>query len=101
MALDHDPHAGPVEPRLLDRIDAVPVLCADPAEDQARLVEELGGRGSTVGHEIVRRLSEVEPLRQPDDLPGHHRPGLRSLAMLHRDEVRTRPYDRPALLDRT
>ena len=95
MALDHDPHAGPDEPQLFDRIDALRVLRADSAEEKGRLLEEIGGPGK-VEQEIVSQLSKIKPLWQPAEFPEAHRMAMRSLEVLDRNGVRGAPMP-PAL----
>ena len=90
MALDHDPHAGPDEPQLFDRIDALRVLRADSAEEKGRLLEEIGGPGK------VSQLSKIKPLWQPAEFPEAHRMAMRSLEVLDRNGVRGAPMP-PAL----
>lgn len=93
MALDHDPHAGPQDPALLDRIDALRVLRAETPEEKGRLLEEIGGTGR-VEQDIVSELSKVKPLWLPDDFPEAHRLAMRSLEVLDRNGVRGAPMPR-------
>lgn len=93
MEFEHDPHAGPDEPQLLDRIDALRVLRADTTEEKGRLLEEIGGPGK-VEQEIVSQLSKVKPLWQPDQFPEAHRMAMRSLEVLDRNGVRGAPMPR-------
>jgi hypothetical protein len=90
MALDHDPHAGPDEPQLFDRIDALRVLRADSPEEKGRLLEEIGGPGK-VEQEIVGQLSKIKPLWLPAEFPEAHRMAMRSLEVLDRNGVRSAP----------
>lgn len=93
MALDHDPHAGPDEPELLDRIDALRVLRADSPEEKGRLLEEIGGPGQAE-QDIVDQLAKVKPLWQPAEFPEAHRMVMRSLEVLDRNGVRGAPMPR-------
>jgi len=93
MSLDHDPHAGPDEPALLDRIDALRVLRADTPEEKGRLLEEIGGPGR-VEQDIVSELSKVKPLWLPAEFPEAHRLAMRSLEVLDRNGVRGAPMPR-------
>jgi hypothetical protein len=90
MTLDHDPHAGPDEPELLDRIDALRVLRADSPEEKGRLLEEIGGPGK-VEQDIVSELSKIKPLWEPSKFPEAHRHAMRSLEVLDRNGVRSAP----------
>ncbi len=93
MALDHDPHAGPDEPQLLDRIDALRVLRADSAEEKGRLLEEIGGPGR-VEQDIVDQLAKIKPLWELDRFPEAHRHAMRALEVLDRNGVRGAPMPR-------
>lgn len=93
MALDHDPHAGPDEPELLDRIDALRVLRADSPEEKGRLLEEIGGPGRAE-QDIVDQLAKIKPLWRPDEFPEAHRMVMRSLEVLDRNGVRGAPMPR-------
>jgi hypothetical protein len=89
-----DPHAGPDETQLLDRIDALRVMRADSPEEKGRLLEEIGGPGK-VEQDIVSELSKVKPLWLPDQFPEAHRMAMRSLEVLDRNGVRSAPMPRP------
>lgn len=85
--LDHDPHAGDAEPRLLDRIDALRILRADTEDEKGRLLEQLGG-ASLVDQDIVRQLAKPKPLWQPEQFDEAHRMAMKALEVLDRNGVR-------------
>ncbi|MBA3289805.1 MAG: hypothetical protein H0U21_17635 [Acidimicrobiia bacterium] len=78
------------EPELLDRIDALRVLRADTPEERERLLEEIGGSGK-VEQDIVKELSKVRPLWQPQLFESAHRHAMRSLEVLDRNGARRAP----------
>lgn len=78
------------ETELLDRIDALAVLRADTPEERERLLEEIGGSGQ-VEQDIVKELSKVRPLWQPQLVESAHRHAMRSLEVLDRNGARRAP----------
>jgi hypothetical protein len=91
--LDDDPHAGDVQPQLLDRIDALRVLRADTPEERGRLLEQIGGPGR-VEQDIVRQLALTKPLWQPAEFDEAHRIAMKALEVLDRNGVRGAPMPR-------
>src|SRR5690606_28742149 len=93
VVLDHDPHAGEPELRLLDRIDALRIVRADSEEEKGRLLERLGGRGR-VEQDIVRQLAKPKPLWQPEQFDEAHRMAMKALEVLDRNGARGAPVPR-------